>query len=232
PRQEPTPRQEPQTPSVFEARNRLAGADLYTGADLTGSPPALPLDLAPDESIDLIAICPPGSLLTLDAPHLTGSVSVAGHQEDYPSGWDVKSPRELTDSTGAPTRLQVTASAASSLPAVPLACLDPDVLEQVVAEPAPETALRSSSFTVRWPEPDTSADTAVVSVPAYQGWRCEADGETVPVRALSGLISVPFTGATELTCHYRQPHLRHGLGLSALAALGLVGIALTGRRRG
>jgi hypothetical protein len=221
--------------SVFEARNRLAGVALYavpavsarSGAD--GSATALPLTLAAGEDATLQVTCSPGSTLTLDAPLFTGTVSDGVREETYAESWDVPAPRELGRSIGAPVVLRVVASADSALPAHPIGCLDPALLAQVATEPAPSVELTGSTIEVAWPE--SSAQTAVLSVPAYEGWQCSAGDVEADITPVQGLIAVPLEGARTLSCSYRQPGLLPGLGLSLLAALVLTGIGVLAARR-
>ncbi|MGA8048031.1 MAG: YfhO family protein [Dermatophilaceae bacterium] len=218
--------------SVFEARNALAGAELYAvpGVAVDGTPGGdTPVTVTAGDEVTLTVICPARSVPTLNAPQLVGSVAAGGKSIDYPRGFDVAPPRELGVSTGDPLDLTVRATAESELPADPVGCLDPAVLESLTTEPSPDIRLSGSSIQVTWPEP--SEATAVVSVPAYAGWRCATDGSPAQIRSLHGLLSVPLAGARELTCDYRQPGLLPGMALTVVALLALAAVGLLSRRR-
>lgn len=218
--------------SVFEARNDLAGARLYTVPQVAVEGPEggeAPLSLDAGDEATLTVTCPAGSVITLDAPMLVGSVTAQQAEIVYPGGFDAAAPRELGPSGGEPVEVTVRAAADSELPAHPVGCLDPTVLGSLMAEPAPDIRLSGSSIEVTWP--DSSEGTAVVSVPAYAGWRCRTDGAPAQVRSLHGLISVPLAGADSLTCDYRQPGLLPGAALTIASLLTLAATALISRRR-
>ncbi|MFF9852628.1 YfhO family protein [Streptomyces litmocidini] len=108
-----------------------------------------------------------------------------------------------------------------------LGCLDHDRLRSAV------TALRARAATsvrvtpdgVRAALPPGSTGTAVVATPHIAGWHCEG----VEPASYGGLLAVP-AGGGELSCAFRPPGLRAGLAAGALAALGLAGVVMAGRR--
>lgn len=243
--------------SVFDARNRLAGKALYAvprvqATTRDGRVLELPVRLEPGDEMVIEAGCEPGTVVTFDAPFLVGTVDTTGTSstpEGHGSGRQVyvqdvdrDAPRELgvvVDGAGGeaaagddgpvgPVRIQVVAEAASQLPQHPVGCLDLAVLEEIMTEPAPPvTRLSGSTIEVQWAEP--SDGLAVVSVPAYKGWRCETDSGTTRITPLHGLIAAPLDGSATLRCSFRQPGLLRGAALSLLT-VGVLGAALVGRR--
>lgn len=224
----PTPVADPEPDSVFAARNRLAGVALYEVPPL----PTLPRTLAAGERVSLEVTCAPGSVLTVDAPLLTGTVTAGARTETYDESLDRHAPRELGRSAGGRSKVSIAATEDSRLPAHPLGCLDVVLLEQLVSEPAPSIELTGSSVEATWPEP--SEETAVLSVPAYAGWSCSVEGSPAEVTPVQGLLAVPLEGAASLSCGYRPPGLLIGFGVSLLAALTLaaIGVGTARRRRG
>ncbi|MGW1121579.1 YfhO family protein, partial [Streptomyces tanashiensis] len=86
------------------------------------------------------------------------------------------------------------------------------------------TSVHVTGDGIRATLPPGSTGTAVVAAPRIAGWHCEG---AAPV-AYGGLLAVP-AGST-LSCSFRPPGLRAGLAAGAVAALGLLGVAVAGRR--
>ncbi|ROQ24673.1 membrane protein YfhO [Streptomyces sp. PanSC19] len=108
-----------------------------------------------------------------------------------------------------------------------LGCLDHGRLRAAVTalRARAATSVRVTSSGIRATLPPGATGTAVVAAPHIAGWHCDGADPT----SYGGLLAVP-AGNGELSCAFRPPGLRAGLAAGALAALGLAGVAVAGRR--
>ncbi|MFJ6352419.1 YfhO family protein [Streptomyces sp. NPDC092046] len=98
-----------------------------------------------------------------------------------------------------------------------LACLDHTRLATAVAalrSTSPTTITVTSTGFRATLRPGTRG-TVVLASPRIAGWRCEGR----PADAYGGLVAVPATGRTEVSCAFRPPGLRAGLAAGGAAAL-------------
>ncbi|MFF8412151.1 YfhO family protein [Streptomyces omiyaensis] len=183
----------------FRNQELLLGAEVYARPDRSGA-------------------CPAGTEVFLWAPDRTG-----------PARLGAGAPVRLLG--GAPRRRAAMTSlglqpAPGVRPVLPpgkgpalLGCLRHDLLRAAV------TALRGraagtvettpTGLTARLPS--GTAGTAVVAVPAIPGWTCRGRAP----RSYAGLLAVPVTGTTTVSCAFRPPGLVPGLAVAALSALAL-----------
>ncbi|MEU8514721.1 YfhO family protein [Kitasatospora sp. NPDC048722] len=127
-------------------------------------------------------------------------------------------------------RVALRSDGVSQVPARPIGCLRPGALEAAVARLTATGATRvtAAGHTLTAVLPAGSTGTALLSVPATEGWTCAAGGgrSTVPTPVL-GMIGVPLdAGADRVTCAFRPPGLTEGLVVTSAttAALALVAV--------
>ncbi|MEU9857960.1 YfhO family protein [Streptomyces sp. NPDC047974] len=196
-------------PSPFRNQELLLGARVYAAPSAAGA-------------------CPVGTEVFLWAPERTGPARLGGGTPVRLLGGGPKR-RAALASLGLQTAPGVRPEVPGGRGPAELGCLDRNRLRTAV------DALRSSAavavtpattgLTARFPHPVTG--TAVVAAPAVPGWSCE--GRTVEPYA--GLLAVPVTGATTLTCSFRPPGLLPGLAVAGLSVLALAGLAVVRRRQ-
>lgn len=221
--------------TVWGARDDLAGTRLYTV-------PALSLAVPSPGTVEVSARCTPGSTLQVltgsEQRPTRGSIGWQGRTV----GWGV--PGVLT--LGAvPADGQVVFTVRSDRPGpdadslVPpdvrpgdVGCLDPAALDRTVTasrDRAASVRFGRSGVTVDWPTRRTGE--AVVLTTALPGWSCRTDAGPATVTSRAGMLAVPVHDTGRLSCHYRQPGLAPGLGVSAAALAATVGVELVRRRR-
>ncbi|MFB6839839.1 YfhO family protein [Streptomyces sp. NPDC056361] len=157
--------------------------------------------------------CRVGTEVFLWAPEATGTARLGDHPPVHLLGGGPKRRAAMT-SLG----VQRVPGLRPVLPGPgELGCLDRDRLRSAV------TALRARAATSIRVTPDgvratlpPGGGTAVVAAPRIAGWHC-ADAEPL---SYGGLLAVPLRpDRTELSCSFRPPGLRAGLGAGATAAL-------------
>lgn len=196
-------------PSPFRNQELLLGARVYDAPSAAGA-------------------CPVGTEAFLWAPERTGPARLGTGAPVRLLGGGPKRRAALV-SLGVQTSPGVRPEVPGGRGPAELGCLDRNRLRTAV------DALRSSAavavtpsttgLTARFPHPATG--TAVVAAPAVPGWSCA--GRTVEPYA--GLLAVPVTGATTLTCSFRPPGLLPGLVAAGLSVLALAGLAVARRRQ-
>ncbi|MQS14127.1 YfhO family protein [Streptomyces kaniharaensis] len=134
-------------------------------------------------------------------------------------------------------RVTLRSDAASQIPARPIGCLRPGALEAAVARLTATGATRvtAGGHTLAAALPQGSTGTALLSVPATEGWTCAAGGRSTAPTPVLGMIGIPLgTGTDRIACSFRPPGLTEGLTVASTtaAALGLVALlARLARRR-
>ncbi|MFD0073683.1 YfhO family protein [Streptomyces sp. NPDC127166] len=202
----------PGPPPVY-GRSPFRNQELLLGAEVYEPPHA--------------GACRVGTEVFLWAPDATGTARL-GDRETHLLGGRPKRRAALT-SLG----VQRVPNLKPTLPGPgELGCLDHDRLRAAVTalRTRAATSIQVTSDGIRATLPPGTAGTAVVATPRLAGWRCN---DTKPL-SYGGLLAAP-TRNGELSCTFRPPGLRAGLGVGALAALGLLGVVLvrvrTGRAR-
>ncbi|MFD6346532.1 YfhO family protein [Streptomyces roseolus] len=197
-------------PSPFRNQELLLGARVYAGPSA--------------------GACPVGTEVFLWAPERTGPARLGGGAPVRLLGGGPKR-RAALASLGVQTAPGVRPEVPGGRGPAELGCLDRNRLRTAV------DALRSSAavsvtpaatgLTARFPHPVTG--TAVVAAPAIPGWSC---GGRV-VEPYAGLLAVPVTDATTLSCSFRPPGLLPGLAAAGVSVLVLAGLAVArrGQRR-
>ncbi|MFJ2782292.1 YfhO family protein [Kitasatospora sp. NPDC087315] len=132
-------------------------------------------------------------------------------------------------------RVVLRADAVTQVPARPIGCLRPGALEAALARIATTGATRVAvgGHTVTAALPPGSTGTALLSVPATEGWTCAAGGGPyAPPRPVLGMIGVPLGGgADRIGCVFRPPGLTEGLTVASAAAAVTALAAVFGRLR-
>ncbi|MFH9741772.1 YfhO family protein [Streptomyces roseolus] len=197
-------------PSPFRNQELLLGARVYAGPSA--------------------GACPVGTEVFLWAPERTGPARLGGGAPVRLLGGGPKR-RAALASLGVQTAPGVRPEVPGGRGPAELGCLDRNRLRTAV------DALRSSAavsvtpaatgLTARFPHPVTG--TAVVAAPAIPGWSCGGRA----VEPYAGLLAVPVTGATALSCAFRPPGLLPGLAAAGVSVLVLAGLAVArrGQRR-
>lgn len=134
-------------------------------------------------------------------------------------------------------RVALRSDGVSQVPARPIGCLRPGALEAAVARltATGATQVTAGGHALTAVLPAGSTGTALVSVPATEGWTCAAGGgrPAAPTPVL-GMIGVPLgAGADRVTCAFRPPGLTEGLVVTSAttAALALVAVFTRVSRR-
>lgn len=130
-------------------------------------------------------------------------------------------------------QVQLRAGAAAQVPAQPIGCLDPAALSTALGGLKGATEVSTGGHDLTAELPAGSTGTALVSVPAVQGWQCSVDGgaEAAP-KSVLGMIGVPLgQGASRFSCTFRTPGLNPGLAVGGAALAVVAGVALVTRLR-
>ncbi|MFK0215281.1 MULTISPECIES: YfhO family protein [unclassified Streptomyces] len=197
----------PGPPPVY-GRSPFRNQELLLGARVYGSPRA--------------GACPVGTEVFLWAPDATGTARLGDGAPVRLLGGTPKRRAALT-SLG----FQRVPGLKPDLPGPgELGCLDHGRLRAAVTalRARAATSVRVTSDGIRAVLPPGATGTAVVAAPHIAGWHCEG---VAPV-PYGGLLAAPAHAT--LTCSFRPPGLRAGLAAGTAAALGLLGVAVTGRR--
>ncbi|MFG3508172.1 YfhO family protein [Streptomyces sp. NPDC047821] len=165
--------------------------------------------------------CPVGSDVHLWAPDFTGTARLgAGAPVELRGGL----PRRRAPMT--PLGVQrvagatVTLDGEGSVPPGSVGCLDRARLGAAVARlrATGAVAVHVTADGVRAELPPGTRGTAVLAAPRIAGWRCEGR----PAGSYGGLVAVPVTGGrTTVSCVFRPPGLRGGVGAGVVALLAL-----------
>lgn len=108
-------------------------------------------------------------------------------------------------------------------------CLDlPQLALEVAETTTPRLTAHGGRISGTFPTPQTG--TVVIATVNQQGWTCAADGRSVARTSVHGLLGVPVDRASTVECSFRQPGLRLGSGVSALALL-VVGLMMVWNHR-
>ncbi|MBD0691997.1 YfhO family protein [Streptomyces sp. CBMA123] len=176
------------------------------------------------------AACTPGSTAYFHGVWYRGTVSGLG--TDYRSDGEqpttaVAVHRLGTVPADGVVRVTLRSDIVSQVPARPIGCLRADALTAAVTRLTATGATRveAGGHTLTATLPPGSTGTALLSVPATEGWTCATDGggSTAPTPVL-GMIGVPLGGgAGRISCAFRPPGLTEGLtvasGTAAVLAL-------------
>lgn len=198
----------PYGPSPFRNQERLLGARVYD----------VPAD----------GVCPVGTEVFLWAPDFTGTARL---EREVELRGGLPKRRAAMTSLG----MQRTAGRSPALEGRgargEVGCLDRTRLRAAVA------ALRATApVSIRFTDSGVRAElrpgtrgTVVVAAPRIAGWTCAGR----PAEAYGGLLALPAPadGRTSVSCHFRPPGLRAGLGAGAGALVLLAAWAVTESRR-
>ncbi|MEV7417626.1 YfhO family protein [Streptomyces sp. NPDC089919] len=181
------------------------------------------------------AQCAPGDRAYLYAPGYFGMAVADGGQPFGTSAYppSVLNPVKFLGTVPADGTLRFALGATRPgqvLPYDAVGCMNPGALDRAVAglqEKAPEK-ISVTGHGIAAELPRGSRGTAVVAVPAIQGWSCSVNGgANRPPVSYQGLLGVPLgAGADRLSCSYTPPGLNAGLAGTGLGVLALGGVLL------
>uniref|UniRef100_A0AAU2V989 YfhO family protein n=1 Tax=Streptomyces sp. NBC_00003 TaxID=2903608 RepID=A0AAU2V989_9ACTN len=221
--------------SLFARRNRVLGAPLYTAPTLSASAGDLHL---PAGTTTFTARCTPGSTAQLYAPWYSGTVRALGVTLNPDPLRPMANPGLLTLATVPATgEFTVTfdSAKAQDIPRTPLGCFDRGTLDKVVdaLQATGPTRVTAGGHSIQAAFRPGTTGTAVIAVPAADGWRCQVDGGAARTPGtLGGLIAVKLAGNTSrVACSYHTPGLKSGLVVSGLALATLLAVAIGGALR-
>ncbi|MFJ2575864.1 YfhO family protein [Kitasatospora aureofaciens] len=235
--------------SVWSRQESLLGSTVYDAPEpLPAGGPAPTLHGSSGwslpgggEATAFTAACTPGSTTFFHGVWYRGTVSGLG--TTYRSDGEqpttaVPIHRLGTVPADGLVRVTLQSDAVSQLPARPIGCLRPGALDAAVARLTATGATRvtAGGHTLTATLPAGSTGTALLSVPATEGWTCSAGGGryAAPTPVL-GMIGIPLgPGADRIACSFHPPGLTEGLTVTSAtaAALALVAVSahLTRRR--
>ncbi|MET8627471.1 YfhO family protein [Kitasatospora sp. NPDC004669] len=231
----------PDTSSVWSRQESLLGSQVYDAplpAPAGGPLPTLHgtsgWSVPPGaEGTVFTANCTPGGTAYFHGVWYRGTVSGLGtsYRSDGEQPTTAVAIHRLgTVPADGTVRVTLRSDVVSQVPARPIGCLRAGALEAAVARLAATGATRVSTggHTLTATLPAGSTGTALLSVPATEGWSCAVDGGRVgaPTPVL-GMIGVPLgVGASRLTCAFRPPGLTEGLTVASAttAVLALVAV--------
>ncbi|MFF3319196.1 YfhO family protein [Streptomyces sp. NPDC003035] len=201
-------------PSPFRNQEMLLGSSVYT----------LPAD----------GVCPVGSEVFLWAPDLRGTARLGA------SGAPVRLEGGMPKWRAALTSLGVQRTAGTrpvldggATRGHSIGCLDPGRLTAAVArlKTSAAVSVEATDSGIRAELPPGTRGTVVVAGPRIAGWTCGGR----PADSYGGLVALKVSGETSVSCDFRPPGLRAGLGAGAVALVLLVALTAgerAARRRG
>ncbi|WP_416874383.1 YfhO family protein [Kitasatospora sp. SC0581] len=233
-----------ETSSVWSRQESLLGSQVYDAplpVPAGGPAPALHGTSgwsvpAGGEGTVFTAACTPGGTAYFHGVWYRGTVSGLG--TDYRSDGEqpttaVPIHRLGTVPADGVVRVTLRSDVVSQVPARPIGCLRAGALEAAVARLTATGATRveAGGHTLTATLPAGSTGTALLSVPAAEGWTCAVDGgrRLTPVPVL-GMIGVPLgDGASRVACAFRPPGLTEGLIVTSATAAVLALVAVFAR---
>ncbi|GAB7180848.1 hypothetical protein ATKI12_0679 [Kitasatospora sp. Ki12] len=238
-----------ETSSVWSRQESLLGSQVYDAplpVPAGGPAPILHgtsgWSVPPgDEGTVFTAACTPGSTAYFHGVWYRGTVSGlgTGYRSDGEQPTTAVAIHRLgTVPADGVVRVTLRSDTVSQVPARPIGCLRTDALDAAVARLTATGATRveAGGHTVAATLPAGSTGTALLSVPAAEGWTCAVDGgrSAAPTPVL-GMIGVPLgPGASRISCSFRPPGLTEGLTVTAATAAVLALVTAAGhltRRR-
>ncbi|MFE4519266.1 YfhO family protein [Kitasatospora sp. NPDC056783] len=231
----------PDTSSVWSRQESLLGSQVYDAplpVPAGGPAPTLhgtsgwSLPGGPEGTV-FTAACTPGGTAYFHGLWYRGTVSGLGtgfrSDGDQPTT-AVPIHRLGTVPADGVVRVTLRSDVVSQVPARPVGCLRAGALEAAVARLTATGATRveAGGHTLTATLPAGSTGTALLSVPATEGWTCAVDGgrRAAPTPVL-GMIGVPLGGgASRVACAFRPPGLTEGLTVTSATAAVLVLVAV------
>ncbi|MGW7431943.1 YfhO family protein [Streptomyces sp. NPDC054861] len=195
-------------PSPFRNQELLLGARVYEPAGAGG-------------------ICPAGREVVLWAPDFTGTARLGARTTRLLGGLPKR--RAAMVALGVPRTAGERPVLTGRGERGQVECLDHARLRTAVAglRATAPTSVRITSTGLRATFAPGTRGTLVLAAPRIAGWRCEGR----PAGSYGGLVATPVPPAgTAVTCAFRPPGLRAGLGAGGAAAVLLLGSVLRRRR--
>ncbi|MFI9361183.1 YfhO family protein [Kitasatospora sp. NPDC053057] len=234
----------PETSSVWSRQESLLGSQVYDAPlPVPAGGPAPTLHGTSGWSVPgggdgtvFTAACTPGSTAYFHGVWYNGTVSGLGttYRSDGEQPTTAVAVHRLgTVPADGVVRVTLRSDAISQVPARPIGCLRADALAAAVTRLTATGAghVEAGGHTVSATLPPGSTGTALLSVPATEGWTCATDGgaRTAPTPVL-GMIGVPLGGgASRVSCAFRPPGLTEGLTVTSGTAAALALVAVFGR---
>ncbi|MFF4379602.1 YfhO family protein [Kitasatospora sp. NPDC001547] len=189
-----------------------------------------------EEGTVFTATCTPGGTAFFHGVWYRGTVSALGtgfRSDGEQPTTAVPIHRLGTVPADGVVRVTLRSDVVSQVPARPIGCLRAGALEAAVARLTATGATRveAGGHTVTAALPAGSTGTALLSVPATEGWTCAVDGgrRAAPTPVL-GMIGVPLGGgASRIDCAFRPPGLTEGLTVASATAAVLALVAVFAR---
>ncbi len=231
----------PETSSVWARQESLLGSQVYDAPlPVPAGGPAPTLHGTSGWSVPpggdgtvFTAACTPGSTAYFHGVWYDGTVSGLGtsYRSDGEQPTTAVAVHRLgTVPADGVVRVTLRSDVVSQVPARPIGCLRADALAAAVSRLTATGATRveAGGHTVSATLPPGSTGTALLSVPATEGWTCATDGgaPAVPTPVL-GMIGVPLgAGASRVSCAFRPPGLTEGLTVTSGTAATLALVAV------
>ncbi|MFJ2864458.1 YfhO family protein [Kitasatospora sp. NPDC087314] len=226
----------PDTSSVWSRQESLLGSQVYDAPLPTpAGGPAPTLHGTSGWSLPggaegtvLTATCTPGGTAYFHGVWYRGTVSGLGttYRSDGEQPTTAVAIHRLgpvpADGT---VRVTLRSDTVGQIPARPIGCLRPGALDAAVARltATGATQVTADGHSLSATLPAGSTGTALLSVPATEGWTCAVGGGryAVPTPVL-GMIGVPLGGgADRIACAFRPPGLTEGLTVTSATAAAL-----------
>ncbi|WP_406058943.1 YfhO family protein [Streptomyces sp. NBC_01077] len=170
--------------------------------------------------------CPVGTEVFLWAPDTTGTARLGPHETHLLGG----RPKRRAAMTSLGMQREAGEKPTVPSPGGEIACLNHERLRSAVTvlRARAATSIEITTTGVRAELPPGARGTAVMAAPSIAGWHCE----NAPAESYGGLLAVPVTeGQREISCTFRPPGLRAGLGAGAGAGVALLLVLLSPRWR-
>ncbi|MEV7941865.1 YfhO family protein [Kitasatospora sp. NPDC088264] len=231
----------PDTSSVWSRQESLLGSRVYEAPlPVPAGGPAPTLHGTSGWSLPggaegtvLTAACTPGGTAYFHGVWYRGTVSGLGttYRSDGEQPTTAVAIHRLgpvpADGT---VRVTLRSDTVGQIPARPIGCLRPGALDDAVARltATGATGVAAGGHSLAATLPAGSTGTALLSVPAAEGWTCAAGGgRYVPPTPVLGMIGVPLgAGADRIACSFRPPGLTEGLTVSSATAAALALVAV------
>ncbi|MGW2375044.1 YfhO family protein [Kitasatospora sp. NPDC001683] len=235
------PGSRPDTSSVWSRQESLLGSQVYDAPlPVPAGGPAPTLHGTSGWSVPgggdgtvFTAACTPGSTAFFHGVWYRGTVSGLGtsYRSDGEQPTTAVAVHRLgTVPADGVVRVTLRSDVISQVPARPIGCLRADALAGAVTRLAATgaTHVEAGGHTFSATLPPGSTGTALLSVPATEGWTCATDGGApAPPAPVLGMIGVPLGGgASRVSCAFRPPGLTEGLTVTSGTAAALVLVAV------
>jgi hypothetical protein len=239
--------------SVYARQERVLGSKVYTVPTLahtSGPAPTavqsgwrLPGNAAGAPWTTFTATCAPGDSAFVYVPWFGGGFRANGVLY-WRSGVFRTTDNGILPAGRVPASGKVTLAlsggAGQNIPAFPIGCLDDSALSRAIdhLKATGPVSVTAGGHSIDATFRRGTTGTAVVAVPAVNGWTCSVDGAASKTPGtLGGLVAVSLgQGGSHVACSFRTPGLSTGLlatglALALLLTVGIAGLVRTRSRR-